>query len=412
MLFFPLRTDRRLKATPWVNYALIAINVVIFILTMNQIQQASLISNQIVQLQSSNHPAAAAQIADLLARLDAIPVIHYYLQPRDTQLYQFLSYQFLHADIWHLLGNMIFLFVFGNSVEDRLGKVAYIFFYLAAGVVAGLGHSLIESSPILGASGSIAGVTGAYLALFPLSVVTIFYWFFFIGSFEVSSMLLILFRVGQDALFQLWGVGGVAYLAHLAGYAFGFVLGMGMLLSRLLPREPYDMLSLIEHRRRRSQFKQLTRRGRFQPWESGAKAGETDAATDGQAFSPEEQQVMDLRAQVSAGMARHDLHAAAKAYQSLIELDPQQVMQLQQQLDLANHYMAEGRYDIASHAYERFLEAYRAYPDRQNVQLILGLIYARYLDQPDRAAELLTAALPRLDGDDKQLAEQVLGEVG
>src|SRR5690606_12485309 len=135
-----------------------------------------------------------------------------------------------------------FLWVFGNAVEDRLGRVGYLCFYLAGGVIAGLGHALMEPSPVLGASGAVAAVTGAYLVLFPLTNVTIVYFFFIIGAFEVSSMVLIFFRVVTDLVFHFLGIGDVAYMAHLAGYGFGFVIALGLLLGRMLPREPYDLL--------------------------------------------------------------------------------------------------------------------------------------------------------------------------
>jgi len=213
-MFFPIRTDRRLHHTPWVNIALIAANVVVFVMTK--------------------------QGQDLVA------MAPYTLHPNTPTLVQYISYQFLHANWAHLMGNMLFLYVFGNSVEDRLGKVGYLGFYLAGGVMAGLGHALIEANPVLGASGSVAAVTGAYLALFPLSNVTVFYWFFLIGTFEISSIMLILFQVGYNVLFQLMGDGGVAYLAHLSGYAYGFMVGMSLLRVCLLPREAFDLAGTAE----------------------------------------------------------------------------------------------------------------------------------------------------------------------
>lgn len=400
MIFFPLRTDRRLKSTPWVNYTLIGLNVLIFLLTHSDVANATLGFHALQQ-------GAAGSVDDIF---NEYPVIGYYLWPSDMHLYQFLSYQFLHQDWMHLLFNMIFLYVFGNGVEDHLGKIGYIFFYLAAGVVAGLGHALIETNPVLGASGSIAGVTGAYLALFPLSNVTIAYWFLIFGSFEVSSMLLILFRVGQDFTFQILGISNVAYLAHLSGYVFGFAVGMGLLLTRLVPREPYDMLALIEQKRRRSQFKRLTKGG-FQPWESGKSAPTGDIAQPGQTFSPEEQELMDLRARIATTIGRGELPEAARQYAELLSLDSRQVLGEQHQLDIANQLMAERRYDAAATAYELFLNTYKTYRERHHIQLILGLIHARYLDQKDRARELLTNAIDHLDGDDQQLAQTVLNEI-
>ena len=238
---------------------------------------------------------------------------------------------------------------------------------------------------------------------------TIVYWFVFVGAFEVSSMILILFRVGQDAVFHLLGVGNVAYVAHLAGYAFGFAIGMACLFGRLLPREPYDMLALIEQRRRRRQFKKMTKRDGFQPWEH-AKPGEAPKAMT-KPSTPEQQALMERRAGISAAIAAHDLPSAARRYVELLEDHPDQVMGQPQQLDLANQLMSEGWYDKAAAAYELFLGTYKAYADRHQIQLILGLIHARYLDQPERAKALLAEAQPKLEGEEKDLAESALAEL-
>jgi len=376
-MLFPIRTDRQLRHTPFVNVGLVVCNVVVFVLS---------------------HQGSGA-LKDSFT-----------LDPTTPLLVQYISYQFLHANWEHLFFNMIFLYVFGNSVEDRLGKVGYLGFYLAGGVIAGLGHALLENNPVLGASGSVAAVTGAYLALFPLSNVTIFYWFFImIGTFEVSSIVLILFQVGCDATFQLMGFGGVAYLAHLAGYAYGFGLGMGLLKLRLLPHEPFDLLSLLEQRRRRGQFRTLTRGG-YQPWEAQKKGEPPKQAATGE-VPGDENELMELRNQLTAALNSHELDRAVDLYAQLLQQQPDQVMSQQHQLDLANHLMATGQYEMAARAYELFLNAYRNYPSREQVELILGLLYIRYLDRTDRGRELLTNAIPRLhDPQQKQIAEEMIKE--
>lgn len=385
-MFFPIRTDRRLKSTPWVNYALIAANLLIFAIT-------------------SGGPNLSREVQ--------AQVFHYFLYPEGGSLVQYLTYQFLHNDWLHLLGNMLFLYIFGNGVEDRLGKVGYLFFYLAGGVVAGLGHVLWSNNPVLGASGSVAAVTGAYLALFPLSNVTIVYWFIVIGAFEVSSMVLILFRVAQDILFEFSGVGNVAYVAHLAGYAFGFAVCMLLLLGRVLDREPYDMLALIEQRRRRASFQKMTRDG-FHPWDLAAAKGKGKGASGQKAAAPAtpaDTALIERRSRITAAIADHDLPAAARRYVELIEDHPDQVMSQDHQLDIANQLFSAEWYDKAAAAYELFLDAYRSYSQREHIQLVLGLTYARYLERPDRAKALLDEALTRLRGDDKALAEKVRAEI-
>lgn len=379
MFVFPIRTDRRLQHTPWVNYALIAANVLIFLWTRD---------------------VAREQVAD-----------RYNLLPYDATDFQFITYQFLHADVWHLLGNMLFLYVFGNSVEDRLGKVGYLSFYLAGGVLAGLGHCLTSNNPVLGASGAVAAVTGAYMVLFPLSNVTLFYWiFYYVDTFEVSSLVLILFQIGQNVVMHLLDVGGVAYFAHLSGYAFGIAIAAALMWLRILPREPYDLLALLEQRRRRTQFRQLTKRG-YHPWDHTGASG-IPASNKSTTLTEKDQQIIQFRQTISEALARHDLPAAAGSYVQLLDADPGQVLSQQQQLDVANQLMSEGRYDHAARAYELFLNTFRTYPQREQVELILGLIYAKYLERRQRARELLTSALARLHNrEQKELAQRMLDDI-
>ena len=386
MILFPIGTDRRLKSTPWVNYALIAANVLLHILI-----HVGRTEEDVFRLMGGHM-----------------------LDPQQPTILQFLSYQFLHADFMHLAMNMAFLYIFGNSVEDRLGKVGYLFFYLAAGVLAGMGHVLTEpDAPVLGASGAVAGVSGAYLALFPMSTVTVFFWMIFVGFFEISSRALILFYIVTDIARQMMGMSGVAYTAHLAGYAFGFAVGMGLLWLRVLPREPYDMLAMWSLWRRRQIHRQADRSGR-KMWQSSIDAVTRGKADEGKdpTLSAREQRIFDMRAAVSNALTSHDLASAAERYRQLLKEDQTQVMSQSQQLDLANQFMVEQRYVDAARAYELLLSTYPRYPQREQVELVLALVYARYERKPARAKELLERALPRLnDAGQKEQAERLLEEV-
>lgn len=393
-MFLPIRTDRRLKRIPWVNYALIAVNVLVFLVTVGQVNQINQFAGWPIELIAQHVPLAA-----------------YYLNPYSPQIHQFLTYQFLHAGWEHLLGNMLFLYVFGNSVEDRVGRLAYLLFYLAGGIMAGLGHVMAESAPVLGASGAVAGVTGAFLALFPLSNVTVVYWFIIIGAIEVSGIVVIGIQIAMNVVLQFYGGGNVAYLAHLAGYAHGFVIGMLLLLIGILPREPYDMLALFERRKRRTQFQRMARAG-YQPWEHN-KPPEPSAKQAPQQAAPlgaEQEAIMRRRSEISRALTQHDLPAAAQRYRELLTEHPDQVLGQQHQLDVANQLMSDAHYGDAARAYELFLERYPTYPQREQVQLILGLLYVRYLQRAERARELLREAIPRLTGSNHQLAEQLLAD--
>jgi outer membrane protein assembly factor BamD (BamD/ComL family) len=127
--------------------------------------------------------------------------------------------------------------------------------------------------------------------------------------------------------------------------------------------------------------------------------------------SPEKIELMQKRSQISDAVSAHRLDEAATLYTDLLAQHPEQVMPQQVQLDLANQLMANGSYDTAGRAYELFLDKYPHYGQKAHIQLILGLLLARYLGQTERAEALLNAAKPKLAGDDLALANQVLAEL-
>src|SRR5271170_1717515 len=167
----------------------------------------------------------------------------YMLDPMNPHLYQFITYQFLHANLMHILGNMLFLWVFGNQMNEKLGHLPYLLFFLTGGVLAGCGQVLSSPAPTLGASGSIAAVAGLFLVLAPMTNIRVWFYYFI---FDVPS---ILFVLGQIVLYDVAGeyfkTDNVAHLAHLSGYATGFVVGVILLATGLIPRDHYDMLALL-----------------------------------------------------------------------------------------------------------------------------------------------------------------------
>ena len=151
-----------------------------------------------------------------------------------TLLTAFTS-MFMSGSILHLGGNMLFLWIFGNNVEDSMGPVKFLVFYLLAGVAADAAHILPSASsevPTLGASGAVAGVLGGYLLLFPRArVVTVVFIIFFFTILELPAILFLGFWIVQQVLFAYFGLinptgeeGGVAYFAHIGGFVFGLAL--------------------------------------------------------------------------------------------------------------------------------------------------------------------------------------------
>jgi len=376
MFFIPIRTDNRIRHTPVANYALIAANVLIFLF------QPSL-----------RDPA----------------INRWLLDPANPHLWTFFSYQFLHANLVHVLGNMLFLYIFGNSINDRLGNIGYIAFYLAGGIFAGLGHVLVAGEPVLGASGAVCAVTGAYLVLFPMVRVTIFYWiFFFIGTFKISSMVLILFQVGTDALTTLLGEQtGVANFAHMSGYVFGFAVAVSLLAVGLLQRDRFDILALLRQWRRRQQYRATVAAG-YDPFFSRAPRRRVSSVVIEQPPQPTQTQlkVSELRGAIFNALSVGDLPGAARGYEQLVAIDPTQVLPAKAQLDVANQLMSGGQHALAAEAYEKFLKHYPNYEHAEQIQLVLGIVYGRYLGAFEKALSYLRACYDRLtDASQRQMCQ-------
>ncbi len=394
LLFIPIQTNAPVRRVPYVNYALIGLNVLAYLVT-------DLFGGSVGQ--------------DLKFRL--------MLRPADMALYQFVGYQFLHADLLHLLGNMLFLWVFGNSVNSKMGHWAYLCFYMAAGVFAGLGFVVNGDAPLIGASGAIAGVTTAYLVLFPHSEVNLFYWiWFYIGSTHVRAMLLIVIKiiiwdnVLAPNLVQHQGVNNVAYSAHIAGYVFGFVLCFLLLLIRALPRDQYDILALARRSYQRQQYKAMMADPNAQAQARFGRVASpvsvfTGRPVDATAMAADEE-IVRMRTDISNAIARGDYAAAVNEYERLVARDPRQVLSRKNMLAVANQLMAMGRYPQAAAAYEKHLAAYPAADDRLQIKFLLGVIYAKYLQQNEPAEKLFRDCASNMtDPNQREQASQWLAAV-
>ena len=141
---------------------------------------------------------------------------------------------FMHGGLLHLGGNMLFLWIFGNNVEDSMGPIKFILFYVLGGLAADAAQILVDTSsevPTIGASGAVAGVLGGYLLLFPRArVVTLVFIIFFVTIIELPALLFLVIWIGQQFLFGYFDLigpqegGGVAYFAHIGGFVFGLLL--------------------------------------------------------------------------------------------------------------------------------------------------------------------------------------------
>ena len=378
-MIIPIRTDYRMRGTPWVNYALVAINVAVYFAGLNG-------------------SGAMEKIQWLL------------LQPETPRLHQFFSSAFLHADLWHLGGNMLFLWVFGNPVNDRFGHVGYLMFYLGGAVLAGIGYLLLSgAAPVLGASGAIAAVTGAYLVLLPRARVTVLLFILYIIPFELSSLYFLLIQIVWNLYLTLtpsptpFASGGVAYAAHSAGYAYGIIVAAGLMAIHALPRDPFDLLNLIRTWRRRTHYRHIVKEG-YDPFsfvrpDLRTPPSQWVSTRTVRSTTPNsaEAREFELRRDINDLLGRGDLSTAAGKYLELVQIADDAILPLQQQLDIANQLMAGENYPAAADAYERFLKHYQStYEHVGDIHLMLGLLYGRYLHQYDRARQLLESAAEKL----------------
>ena len=207
----PIRDEIKTHRTPIVNYALIVINVLVFLWMF---------------LNSANLESIYYDYALIPANfLNGIDV---------GDITDMITSMFMHGGWMHLIGNMLYLWIFGDNIEDRLGHIGYLLFYLAGGFAAAFLQTLISPSsqiPMVGASGAIAAVLGAYLVMYPNSRV---YTFVPIGYFARLTLMPAIVVLGLWFLLQiLSGVGslgalnegGTAYFAHIGGFLFGLVVG-------------------------------------------------------------------------------------------------------------------------------------------------------------------------------------------
>jgi membrane associated rhomboid family serine protease len=216
VVFIPLSDDNPLRAIrfQWVTVGLIVANVAVFIWQSGSLGESAaasfaLIPNELFQVKIFGGSAHGP--------LDALDV---------PESYTLLTYMFLHGDIFHLASNMLFLWVFGDNVEDALGHIKYLVFYVVCGIAAGLVHAymLPESKlPLIGASGAVAGVIGAYLVLHPRVLVWVLAFRFIplkipaawvLGVWVATQLVMVLVNQSDQ----------VAWWAHIGGVVTGAIL--------------------------------------------------------------------------------------------------------------------------------------------------------------------------------------------
>jgi len=255
-MLFPIADDNRGRTiTPIVNYVLIAVNVLVFVFLQG------LGSNDKFTYAYSTVPGEILTGKDIVTR--PVSVQHFTgqtievpgLQPTPIPVYlTLITSMFMHGGIAHIFGNMLFLFIFGDNIEDRLGHLRYLLYYLVCGIIAGLSHvyatAIFASGdastllvPSLGASGAISGVLGGYILLFPTNRVTVILsWFVTQVPAFIAIGLWFVFQLinGLGVLGSGSQAGGVAYAAHIGGFIAGLILIKVFEIGRRPPDRYYE----------------------------------------------------------------------------------------------------------------------------------------------------------------------------
>lgn len=211
----PIRDENPTHSKPVITVLLIAVNVLVFAMQMMQPPE----------VQQEFVFAWGAIPRDIALGWDLLPAI-------PAAWLTLITSMFMHGSLMHLGGNMLYLWIFGNNIEDRLGHVQFMFFYLIGGLIAALSHVVFDASsqiPMVGASGAISAVLGAYMLAYPKARVVVLLWIVVIVRFIRVPAILML---GIWFVMQLSGFfsdmnrsgGGVAWLAHIGGFVAGVVL--------------------------------------------------------------------------------------------------------------------------------------------------------------------------------------------
>jgi membrane associated rhomboid family serine protease len=240
---FPLKDNIPTDRFPVVTVALIALNVIAYFfwqqggLTFGDPSSAHYFDNLIDYAQfpyEITHPGDHCEAVGQAIACEGLPGVRGTAGPQPPTWLTVFTSMFMHGGLLHLGGNMLFLWIFGNNVEDSMGPVKFVVFYLLGGLAATAGQVLVgpnSAVPNIGASGAVAGVLGGYILLFPRArVVTVIFIVFFFTILELPAILILGFWFVQQVLFGYFDLntggnpeGGVAYFAHIGGFVFGLI---------------------------------------------------------------------------------------------------------------------------------------------------------------------------------------------
>lgn len=454
--------DQQVRRLPWMTVLLVAANVLVFLFTNQIAQQQAAETRQRVQeivryaaerphlrvsdelrrvvppglpraeLSSETVAREQARLDDMLAELRSgtkgtIYQTYGYV-PAEPRLLTLFTSMFLHGGWMHLLGNMLFLWLAGGSLEDRWGRIVFLLVYLASGVVAALLHAAMmphSALPMVGASGAIAGLMGAFLVRLARTRIRFFYWFLVVrGTFAMPAFVALpLWLLQQFAMARSGAGGGIAVWAHIGGFIFGVLVA---LVVRLANFEKNVLAPAIARKTTWSPSEQLTAalekldRG-------GAEAGirELVALLKQSPNSIETRvalvaaytQVGDTASAgresarlVSAYVVARDMDGGLAAVDEHRRAHPDVAVPLRSLLTLAAYREKQERHAEAADLYQRGIEAWPVDPLRPKALVAYGRLMLEVFKQPDAAATFLGEALrdPAAPPEFRRAAEELM----
>ena len=240
---FPIRDDNPHFITPYATYAILALNVAAWVF-LQGLGTEPMLSGSVCRL--GLIPGQLMQTVAPGTRLEIGPNT-YCVLGETRSWYTLVTSMFMHGGWFHLIGNMWFLWIFGNNVEDSMGHVRFVAFYLLSGLAAAAAQILADMDsaiPMVGASGAIGGVMGGYIVLYPrVRVHMLVLIGFFITTFAVPAYLMLGYWLVVQLISGFLSIGaeggGVAFWAHVGGFAAGAVLVVLFRNPRLVDRHPY-----------------------------------------------------------------------------------------------------------------------------------------------------------------------------
>jgi membrane associated rhomboid family serine protease len=239
---FPLKDNIPTRRTPVITIALIIANVVVFVLSIRNGGSIlggpgidTVVSYGVIPYELTN-PGEACEYAAEAQRVlcEGQEGVSGSVDPQPATWFTVLSSMFMHGGLLHIAGNLLFLWVFGNNVEDAMGRIGFVVFYLLGGVAATALQTAFDPDatvPSVGASGAVAAVLGGYLLLYPRAkVLTLLFLIVFFTFIQIPAMFFLVIWFAQQVLFGYLDYvrptgegGGVAYFAHIGGFVFGVV---------------------------------------------------------------------------------------------------------------------------------------------------------------------------------------------